>query len=405
MGIRISLDGGKTFLDAADGVRIVYDDVLIPGDEHGGELHLNLTHEGVISDLWTARDAPGGQLVGTSCEMVEDVVERLAGPPSSGDEAAQRSSQREGEQAWADAVTQQGWNEESQIVHLEGFIRDRGLFGEFGDYAQRAAAEEGEESHTVVIAIPVPVQDAARAAEIALDFIRAETSKHHDGFVWDEGRGAWIPEDAAGCGGLPAGCVVKFEVEVTAEGRDEARQYALDDLRDLSLGGWNAQVESPAGEVLVPVGALAEQRAVRISGATGGGRSRNELRDALHAFKRCAEDAPEGTYGQAKALNDLIGEVCDSVIHKVRVFGLLADNCDKIFDVESVLYDYVKKSNPDASLFPTAEGFGRSLDGPERDRVIAQAVRDRDFLRQHNQTPPQPEEYDGEQPIERPRGG
>jgi hypothetical protein len=39
----------------------------------------------------------------------------------------------------------QGWNEESQIIHLEGFIRDKGLFGEFSAYAAKAAEEENAE--------------------------------------------------------------------------------------------------------------------------------------------------------------------------------------------------------------------------------------------------------------------
>lgn len=36
----------------------------------------------------------------------------------------------------------QGWSEDSQIIHLEGFIRQRGLFGHLVEYAQAAAEEE-----------------------------------------------------------------------------------------------------------------------------------------------------------------------------------------------------------------------------------------------------------------------
>ena len=47
-----------------------------------------------------------------------------------------------GETSWINLCGDQGWNEVSQIIHLEGFIRDKGLFAEFAAYAQAAANEE-----------------------------------------------------------------------------------------------------------------------------------------------------------------------------------------------------------------------------------------------------------------------
>jgi hypothetical protein len=79
--MKVSLDGGKTFVDAPEGVRVVYDGVLIPGEDGTGELHLNLTDEGVISDLWTTRDEPLDHNIGTSSELLEDMVERLVDDP------------------------------------------------------------------------------------------------------------------------------------------------------------------------------------------------------------------------------------------------------------------------------------------------------------------------------------
>lgn len=49
---------------------------------------------------------------------------------------------KEGESVWQDICNQQGWNESSQIIHLEGFLRDKGLFGEFAAYAEVVAKEE-----------------------------------------------------------------------------------------------------------------------------------------------------------------------------------------------------------------------------------------------------------------------
>ena len=46
------------------------------------------------------------------------------------------------ERRWSDICTEQGWNDQSQIIHLEGFIRGKGLFEEFSAYAATAAKEE-----------------------------------------------------------------------------------------------------------------------------------------------------------------------------------------------------------------------------------------------------------------------
>lgn len=106
-----------------------------------------------------------------------------------------------------------------------------------------------------------------------------------------------------------------------------------------------------------------------------------ELQAALTNFKRCADEAPKGTYEQAKSLNNTIGDAVDQLMRDIRAHGLKADNCDRAFALEAAIYEYVKQSNPDASLFAVAEGFGSAVDGPAGDRVINQAKRDRDFLR------------------------
>lgn len=107
------------------------------------------------------------------------------------------------------------------------------------------------------------------------------------------------------------------------------------------------------------------------------------LKTALSNFKSCAQDAPVGCYDNAKELHEVIGTACDDLMAAVRGLGLKADNCDLIFELEAAMYDYIKRSNPlEGVLFATAEGFGASLEGPARDRVIMQAERNRDFLKQ-----------------------
>lgn len=105
------------------------------------------------------------------------------------------------------------------------------------------------------------------------------------------------------------------------------------------------------------------------------------LLTALENFKQCADEAPEGCYEEAKRLNRVIGGACTSLMQEIRGLELKADTCDLIFVVEAAIYDYVRRSNPDATVFAAAEGFGSSLIGPARERVLAQALSDRDFLR------------------------
>lgn len=48
------------------------------------------------------------------------------------------------EARWIAVCSGQGWNENSKVIHLEGFIRDKGLFVELAEYAEAAADEENE---------------------------------------------------------------------------------------------------------------------------------------------------------------------------------------------------------------------------------------------------------------------
>lgn len=62
-----------------------------------------------------------------------------------------KMSEQDAEGRWNEICRQQGWNEESQITHLEQFIRTKGLLSELVAYASEVAAEErGEENLTFV---------------------------------------------------------------------------------------------------------------------------------------------------------------------------------------------------------------------------------------------------------------
>lgn len=106
----------------------------------------------------------------------------------------------------------------------------------------------------------------------------------------------------------------------------------------------------------------------------------NEISRALLNFKRCAEDSPPGWYEEARKLNQVIGEAAEGLMKSLRAQGLQADNSDGIFAIEAAIYDYARKSNPESTLFPCAEAFGELLDGPGREKALADAIAKRDQL-------------------------
>lgn len=107
------------------------------------------------------------------------------------------------------------------------------------------------------------------------------------------------------------------------------------------------------------------------------------LNRAWTALQRCASDAPAGTYEQASAIAGVVEGCANTLIRELRSIGMNVNVCDGIREVEAVIYGYIKNANPDAEVFPMAEGFGNAMVGEAGERVLAQAVRDRDFLRQH----------------------
>ena len=73
----VSLDGGQRFLPAPSGVRMIFRNIEIDGEDGFGELHLNATHEGLITDIWTSREEHLDHNIGTDSQLVSDIVTRL----------------------------------------------------------------------------------------------------------------------------------------------------------------------------------------------------------------------------------------------------------------------------------------------------------------------------------------
>lgn len=72
--MQISLDGGETWIDAPEGVRVSYDVIVM--DEDGtdieSELLVTCTDEGIISDVFSLLDC-----IATESETAQEIVDRL----------------------------------------------------------------------------------------------------------------------------------------------------------------------------------------------------------------------------------------------------------------------------------------------------------------------------------------
>lgn len=80
--LSVSLDGGETYQPAKEGVRILYANVPVDGEDARGDLHINATHEGLITDVWvtdimSSEENPLDHNIGSKCELIEDIVYRL----------------------------------------------------------------------------------------------------------------------------------------------------------------------------------------------------------------------------------------------------------------------------------------------------------------------------------------
>jgi len=85
--MKVSLDGGKTWLDSEKGefsgeVRVKYE--LIPEENEDRDLYVTLSEEGIIMDAYSnsGEFAEEDECVGTSSEMAVDAFQRIGGDMS-----------------------------------------------------------------------------------------------------------------------------------------------------------------------------------------------------------------------------------------------------------------------------------------------------------------------------------
>jgi len=74
--MKYSIDGGITFLPAPEGIRLVIEATASTevSDEEPVELHLTVTGEGVIKDVYASREESLDTCLGTEAEQFDDLV-------------------------------------------------------------------------------------------------------------------------------------------------------------------------------------------------------------------------------------------------------------------------------------------------------------------------------------------
>ncbi len=74
--MKISLDDGQTWQNwqETNGVRVLYENLDIPGEDITGDIEFNFTHEGIITDIWAS---PSDHNLATRSETIDEIVEAL----------------------------------------------------------------------------------------------------------------------------------------------------------------------------------------------------------------------------------------------------------------------------------------------------------------------------------------
>ncbi len=80
----VSLDGGKSYQEVTNDVRIMHTHQLTLGEDCESELRMTITHEGVIGDVWT--EEAKTRNIGTSSQTIQEMIESMIeGNHNSGD--------------------------------------------------------------------------------------------------------------------------------------------------------------------------------------------------------------------------------------------------------------------------------------------------------------------------------
>jgi len=76
MTMKVSLDGGVTWMETSQGVRVIYRGLFVPGEDGRGELQVNCTSEGIIKDVWVEK-GDSYPNIATSSVTVDEIVSQM----------------------------------------------------------------------------------------------------------------------------------------------------------------------------------------------------------------------------------------------------------------------------------------------------------------------------------------
>ena len=115
----------------------------------------------------------------------------------------------------------------------------------------------------------------------------------------------------------------------------------------------------------------------------------SSINEDFMCFEVACSEAPEGMFLQAREIRDrVLGYSADEFLRVTKSNGLETDNCDGIREVEALMFDLVRKKNPDSEI-EAAIGLGRVLRDAPSDRmrlhgskeaILDRLQRDRDFI-------------------------
>lgn len=126
--MEVSTDGGETWNDASE-VRVIYHDLDLPSGEDGTcELHVILTHEGMITDAYVDSEDGEPENIGTGCLSYDEMLSNISAPPVCESAGTEEMLSREQYRDWV--LNTYRYSEESTQVIMQLFR------GAFADHVQ-----------------------------------------------------------------------------------------------------------------------------------------------------------------------------------------------------------------------------------------------------------------------------
>lgn len=126
--MEVSTDGGDTWQPASE-VRVIYHDLDLPSGEDGTcELHVIMTHEGMITDAYVDGEDGEPENIGTGCLSYDEMLSKISAPPACESAGTEEMPSRKQYRDWV--LYTYRYSEESAQVIMQLFR------GAFADHVQ-----------------------------------------------------------------------------------------------------------------------------------------------------------------------------------------------------------------------------------------------------------------------------